>query len=126
MEPGMDMGLNMELVLDIISWICLISGSIFALIGAIGIIRLPDVYTRMHGGGIIDTLGIGLIFVGLLLQAPDWITGVKLGLILTFVFFTSPTTTYALARAAIYGGVKPLEKKDLDAGKTEGVVPSNS
>ena len=61
----------MELALEIISWVCLISGAIFCLIGAIGIIRLPDVYCRMHGGGIIDTLGIGLIFIGLLLQVPD-------------------------------------------------------
>jgi multicomponent Na+:H+ antiporter subunit G len=120
MEPGIDMAL------EIISWVCLIGGAIFCLIGAIGIIRLPDIYCRMHGGGIIDTLGIGLIFIGLLLQVPDWITGAKLGLILVFIFFTSPTTTYALARAAIYGGVEPLQEKDLKNGKTEGVDPSNS
>ena len=116
----------MELALEIISWVCLISGAIFCLIGAIGIIRLPDVYCRMHGGGIIDTLGIGLIFIGLLLQVPDWITGAKLLLILVFIFFTSPATTYALARAAIYGGVEPLQEDDLKKIKKEGVDPSNS
>ena len=116
----------MELALEIISWVCLISGVIFSLIGAIGIIRLPDIYCRMHGGGIIDTLGIGLIFIGLLLQVPDWITGAKLLLILVFIFFTSPATTYALARAAIYGGVEPLQEDDLKKIKKEGVDPSNS
>ena len=122
----------MELSLYIASWFCLIVGCIFSLIGAIGIIRLPDVYTRMHGGGIIDTLGIGLIFLGLVLQAPDWNTGVKLGLILIFIFFTSPTTTYALARAAIFGGIKPLfeddiKKMKLEAEKAaEGAESSNS
>ena len=116
----------MELALEIISWVCLIGGVIFSLIGAIGIIRLPDVYCRMHGGGIIDTLGIGLIFIGLLLQVPDWITGAKLLLILVFIFFTSPATTYALARAAIYGGGEPLQEDDLKKIKKEGVDPSNS
>jgi multicomponent Na+:H+ antiporter subunit G len=116
----------MELALEIISWVCLIGGVIFSLIGAIGIIRLPDIYCRMHGGGIIDTLGIGLIFIGLLLQAPDWTTGAKLVLILVFIFFTSPATTYALARAAIYGGVEPVLEKDLKNSKKEGVDPSNS
>jgi multicomponent Na+:H+ antiporter subunit G len=109
----------MEIALNIVSVFCLIVGCIFALIGAIGIIRLPDVYTRMHGGGIIDTLGIGLIFLGLIFQVPDWITGVKLGLILIFIFFTSPTTTYALARAAIFGGVVPILTELRDKARKE-------
>ena len=116
----------MALALDIASWFCLIVGCIFALIGAIGIIRLPDVYTRMHGGGIIDTLGIGLIFLGLVLQVPDWITGAKLGLILIFIFFTSPTTTYALARAAIFAGVRPILTERRKRARKEGVESSNN
>jgi multicomponent Na+:H+ antiporter subunit G len=116
----------MALALDIASWFCLIVGCIFSLIGAIGIIRLPDVYTRMHGGGIIDTLGIGLIFLGLVLQVPDWITGAKLGLILIFIFFTSPTTTYALARAAIFAGVRPILTERRKRARKEGVDSSNN
>ncbi len=103
----------MALIADIVSWACLIAGSLFALIGAIGIIRLPDVFARMHGAGIIDTMGAGLILVGLMVQAGFTIVTVKLILILAFLMLTSPTATHALARSALSGGVKPLlDKKD--------------
>jgi multicomponent Na+:H+ antiporter subunit G len=104
----------MELVLDITSWICLVAGSIFALIGAIGIIRLPDVFSRMHGAGIIDTAGAGLILIGLAFQAGLTLVTVKLLLIIVFLMFTSPTSTHALARAALNGGVKPLVDSSND------------
>ncbi len=90
-----------------ISWLFITVGSFFAIVGAIGIVRLPDIFSRMHGVGIVDTLGIMLILCGLMFQAEEWIVVVKLGMILVFIFFTSPTTTFALARAAIYGGVTP-------------------
>ncbi len=98
----------MELILDAVSWICLIAGSAFALIGAVGIIRLPDVFARMHAAGIIDTLGAGLILVGLMVQAGLTLVTVKLVLIVVFVLITSPTSTHALARATLSGGVKPM------------------
>ena len=92
---------------DWLSWFCIAAGSFFAIVGALGIVRLPDVFSRMHGAGIIDTLGIMLILVGLMFQAEEAIVVIKLGLILLFIFFTAPTTTFALARAAIHGGVTP-------------------
>ncbi len=98
----------MALALDIASWACLVAGSVVALIGVIGIVRLPDVYSRMHGAGMIDTLGAALILLGLMLQSGHWLVTVKLILIGVFLFFTSPTTTFALARAALNAGVKPL------------------
>ena len=97
----------MEQVLDILSWIAIVSGSVLCLIGGWGMIRLPDMYTRMHGASIIDTLGIGLILFGLIFQAGLTLITAKLILILLFVFFTSPTATHALARAALNGGLKP-------------------
>jgi len=103
----------LDSVLDLISWACILAGAFFALTGAIGILRLPDVYSRMHAAGMIDTLGIGLILIGLMFQATAWIVVMKLGLILAFVFFTSPTTTYALARAALDAGVDPGPHDDL-------------
>ncbi len=54
----------MEITLFIIGRACLLLGSIFAVIGGIGLLRLPDFYSRMHGGGITDTLGAGLILIG--------------------------------------------------------------
>jgi monovalent cation/proton antiporter, MnhG/PhaG subunit len=94
--------------LDILSWACLIGGVAFALIGAVGLIRFPDVFARMHAAGIIDTLAAGLVLLGLALQAPTWLVAAKLGLVYVFILFTSPTATHALARAALHGGVKPM------------------
>jgi multicomponent Na+:H+ antiporter subunit G len=112
----------MELALDILSWVLLVSGSVFALIGAVGIIRLPDVFSRMHGAGIIDTAGAGLILIGLAFQAGLTLVTVKLLLILVFLMFTSPTSTHALARAALIGGIKPRvdspEETDEEKSKT--------
>ena len=58
-----------DIVLDGVSWALILAGSAFAIIGAVGLIRLPDVYTRMHGASVTDTLGAGLILSGLMVQA---------------------------------------------------------
>jgi multicomponent Na+:H+ antiporter subunit G len=104
----------MALFADVVSWICLLAGVAFALIGGLGVLRLPDVFTRMHGAGMIDTLGLGLILVGLMVQAGPTLVTVKLFLIIVFVLYTSPTTTHALARACLYGGVRPLLDEPAD------------
>ena len=110
----------MELARDVVSWTFLISGSLFVVVGALGILRLPDVFARMHAAGIIDTLGVGLIVLGLAVQAGLSLVTVKLGLIVFFFLFTSPTSTHALARAALNGGVEPL----IEAGEDSGDGPS--
>ncbi len=112
----------MALALDILSWAAIITGGAFCIIGAVGMIRLPDVFCRMHGVGIIDTMGIGMIILGLALQTGFNLTLAKLAMILIFVLFTSPTATHALARAARYGGVEPQldkpAKKETDQSNT--------
>ena len=107
----------MELLIDLTSWFFFIVGSVFLLIGAIGIIRLPDIFSRMHGAGIIDTMGTAMLFSGMLLQTGFTIVSIKLFLILLFLMFTSPTTTHALARAALDAGLKPLVDSDESDAK---------
>ena len=97
----------MAFLAEIASWACIIAGCFLALIGGIGIVRLPDVFARMHGAGMVDTGGAGLILVGLMFQGGFTIVTVKLFLIVVFILFTSPATTHALARAALGGGVMP-------------------
>jgi multicomponent Na+:H+ antiporter subunit G len=97
----------MTFVIDFISWILMATGSIMLIIGAIGIVRLPDVFSRMHAAGVIDTMGSGAVLIGLMLQAGLTIVTVKLGLVIIFIMFTSPTATHALARASLLGGVDP-------------------
>ena len=97
----------MDIALDVLSWAFLLLGGFFGLVGGIGLIRLPDVYTRMHAAGLADTLGMGLILLGLGLQSGLSLVSVKLVLIFVFMVFTNPTATHALAKAALRSGLKP-------------------
>ena len=108
-----------ELILNLISAGLLAAGSIFVLIGAFGLIRLPDFYTRLHAAGITDTLGAELILLGLMFQAGLSLVTVKLILISLFIFFTSPTATHAVANAARVMGLKPMLVPDKDLDNTE-------
>jgi multicomponent Na+:H+ antiporter subunit G len=85
---------------------------VFAVIGGIGIVRMPDLFTRMHAAGITDTAGAGFLILGMMFQAGWTIVAIKLVLILAFIFFTSPTSTHALAQAALSGGVEPQNTED--------------
>lgn len=100
----------MNPLLDLVSWAAILAGSMFVLVGTLGLLRLPDVYCRLHGAGMTDTMGAGLLVAGMLLQAPDWLVAAKLVLILVFLAFTSPITSHALARAALHGGVVPWSR----------------
>lgn len=102
------------LVLDAVSWVLLMSGCALVLIGALGLVRMPDFYCRLHPVGITDTLGADLILLGLMVQAGFSLVTIKLILIGAFMFFTSPTSTHAIANAALVAGLKP-EKAKLPA-----------
>jgi multicomponent Na+:H+ antiporter subunit G len=108
----------MGVAVDIASWILLAGGAAFLFIAGIGILRLPDVYSRMHAAGIGDTLGAALIVGGLMVQSGFTLVTVKLLFILLFLFFTSPTATHALAKAALAGRVKPLLAKEGKQSKS--------
>ena len=110
----------MALVIDLLSWLCLMAGVFLAITAGIGLVRLPDLFARMHAAGIGDTLAVMLIVLGLMLQTGWTLNLGKLVLILVFIFFTSPTSTHALAKAALHGGVQPLLKpnKDEPSSKT--------
>ena len=100
--------------LEITSAVLLIVGSAFAVVGGIGILRLPDFYSRMHAAGITDTMGAGLVLTGLMFQAEHWMVIVKLLMILFFLLITSPTSTHALAKSALAHGLEPVlaDKKE--------------
>ncbi|QEG24223.1 monovalent cation/H(+) antiporter subunit G [Mariniblastus fucicola] len=95
------------IVLEIISWAFLIAGSFFSIVGGIGIVRLPEFFSRLHGGGITDTLGAGLILLGLCFQISSPFILAKLLMILFFLTISSPSSCHALARSALSQGVKP-------------------
>lgn len=84
-------------------------GFIFA--GVVGILRLPDFYTRLHAQGKCDTLGVTLMLLGLMLHTGFTPTSLKIALILFFIALANPTATHALGRSALLSGLKPWTKK---------------
>ncbi len=98
----------MSAVFDVVSWLCLTAGGLFCLVGGVGMLRMPDFYTRLHAASVIETLGGGLILLGLLLQAGLSLVSIKLVFVGLLVFFASPTATHALAKAAMERGLRPL------------------
>ena len=98
----------MSILLDWTSGISLLIGGLFCLVGGIGLLRMPDFFTRMHAASVTETLGVGLVLFGLLLQAGWTLVTVKLLMVGLLVFFVSPTASHALARAALVRGVKPV------------------
>lgn len=86
-------------------------GSIFMVIGALGVVRMPDVFTRLHAASVSDTFGVGLILTGLILVGGLTLVSVKLAFLLAFLFLTGPVATHAVARAALDAGVKARDEK---------------
>ena len=104
----------MPSLLDFAAGACLFGGAAFLLVGAVGLVRLPDFFTRIHATGVIDTMGMGLTLAGLILLAGWSLPSVKLLLILGFMLLTGPTATHALAKAALHGGLDPLPGRPPD------------
>ncbi len=97
----------MSLALDILSGTCLVVGAVLMIVSALGVIRLPDLFTRLHGASIADTGGAFLLLIGMILQADSFLVSIKLGLIGIVLFFTAPTASHAVAHAALIGGLSP-------------------
>lgn len=106
------------LLLEFASWALIVVGGAFCVIGAAGLLRMPDFFTRMHAASVVDTLGAAFILLGLVLQAGFSLVTVKLIAIGVLLFFTSPVAMHALARAALARGVEPLLAKGEPSSKT--------
>ncbi len=103
-----------DAVLNWLSWASLLGGSFFILVSSLAVLRLPDYYSRIHGAGITDTLGAGLILLGLAFQAGLSLVSIKLALTLLFMMLTGPVTVHALTKTAYRQGFKPLLAKEDD------------
>jgi len=102
------------LVAEVLSWAFILTGSVFVLIGGIGLIRLPDFYTRIHAAGITDTMGAWLILIGLIFSAGWTLITAKLLMLLFFLAATSPLASHALAKAAFLRGLEPMIGRGLE------------
>ncbi|MHA1547993.1 MAG: monovalent cation/H(+) antiporter subunit G [Alphaproteobacteria bacterium] len=96
-----------------------LAGGLFMVVGALGLVRLPDVFTRLHAASVIDTAGAGLILTGLILIEGVSLVSVKLLFLILMFGLLGPVAAHAVARAALYAGIKPMvDEVGADAGET--------
>jgi multicomponent Na+:H+ antiporter subunit G len=101
---------DVSVLIDAASWILLVTGGLCCVIGGVGMLRMPDFYTRIHAASVSDSVGAGLVLAGLLLQAGFTLVAAKLVIVGLLVFFTSPAAGHALARAALHRNLKPWKR----------------
>ncbi|PLX40569.1 MAG: Na+/H+ antiporter subunit G [Hyphomicrobiales bacterium] len=102
----------MQAMLDILGGLVLVSGTVFLLLGALGLNRMPDIFNRIQAGTKTTTLGTMLTLAGIGLMQPDW--SMKLLLIGLFMLFTNPLSSQVLARAAHRGGARKTPETEVD------------
>ncbi len=109
--------------MDILVIILLAFGFLFFLGGAVGVIRMPDFYSRLHPAGMLDTLGILAMVAGLALYNLHHLSigavllSIKMILIVFFVFMSSPTATHSIVDAGMRAGLRPWTRKTEAKGK---------
>ena len=90
---------------EIVTAAALLIGAAFVFIAALGALRFPDVYTRMHAVSKATTLGLGCMLIGVAVSFPHLGVIAKIAVVLLFIFFTTPIATHMIARAAYLTGV---------------------
>ena len=117
----------MDMLVLVLSGLSIAIGVIALLIGSLGLIKLPDVYCRIHAVGMIDTAGASFIILGMIIHQGFSRVSFKLALIGVFLFFTSPIATHAVAQVAHKMGVKPVGRnlgKALPTNKSNAKKPN--
>ncbi len=100
-------------MINLIAAMFILLGLVFFTGGAVGIIRMPDFYSRLHPAGKLDTMGLLMSMIGIALYSVqgfslgEVLTGLKIILIVVFVFITSPTATHAIVDAGVRAGLEP-------------------
>ena len=108
----------MTMLVEIVSGLFILLGVIALITGSLGLVKLPDLFSRTHAVGLMDTAGVGFIILGLIVYEGFTLVSVKLALVGIFLCFTSPIATHAVAQVALRSGVKP--QLDDDDGKDGG------
>lgn len=90
--------------------VCIAAGSFFLVVAAVGMVRLPDVFSRSHALGLTDSMGATLVLVGLAINQGFTLTATKTVVVLLLLLLINPVISHATLRAALRAGVKPLER----------------
>ncbi len=99
---------------DVVIAIAWLAGSGFALLAAIGVLRMPDAFTRMQASTKASTLGLGLLLLGAVFLAPDLGSIVRIASIGAFVLLTTPVAAHVIARSTYFADVPLWEGTVLD------------
>lgn len=95
---------------DYISAVLLLAGAVFFLAGTLGLLRFPDVYTRLHALTKADNVGLGLVVLGLTVQAESWAAAGKLLLIWLLVLLAGASVSHLISRRALQRGIQPWKQ----------------
>lgn len=93
--------------IEVLSWILILGGGTFSVVGAVGMLRFPDFWSRLHAASVTESGGVILLLAGMALQAGWGLIALKLVLIGILLFITGPTATHAVANAALVSGLRP-------------------
>lgn len=101
----------MENLSNIVGMFFIVSGAFFMFSAALGVLRMPDFYTRLHPAGVTDSIGAPFVLIGIAILNGATLFSGKIILLVLFILITSPTACHALAKAASYSGLKPYKSK---------------
>ncbi len=107
----------MSAILELLSGLCLLLGGALCITGGVGLLRMPDFFSRVHAAGVTETLAAPLLLIGLMLEMELSLDTVKVIMILLLVLATNPTATHAMAKATLHGGQRPMV---FDADESNG------
>ena len=100
----------MNIFVEILCWALILSGSFFVVVGAFGTYRFPDFWSRLHAASVTDSAGVILLLIGMGIYSGLTLITFKLFVIGLFLFITGPTSTHAVANAALVSGLKPPQQ----------------
>ena len=98
--------------MNILSTVFIIAGLFFLIVAAIGVVRLPDVFSRSHAVSLTDSLGAFLMLFGVALHEGIGINALKILVVLVLLYILNPVISHATIRAALRAGLKPWEKEN--------------
>ncbi len=100
----------MNLLIDIVSGCLIAAGLLFYMAGTVGLLRFPDLFTRLHAMSKADNVGLGLLMLGLLLQVDNWRQALKYVFAWVLVMLASAVTSQLVARSALRAGLQPWRR----------------
>ena len=109
----------MSTVVQITVLVLALGSVFFTLVAAVGLVRLPDLYTRAHASSKADTLGAGFGLLAAAIAFGPSRTTLKVAFLIAFVYLTNPTAAHAITRAAYDQGVEPWTKGEAEDGGEE-------